>query len=108
MSSGKWRFVDNMQFSVPCQNDVVNDQSVSPLGWNNSLLKTVLAESQIPMIFRLLVAQEKHFLDVQGVDNMQYQVNNNLLQKYTYFFNLILKGTFIVISKVCYIFLSMK
>ena len=79
MSSGKPRAVGNMQVFVAFQIDVVNKQLVSALRWNNPLSETSLGESYILTTYRHLDAKEKYSFDVEGVYNMQFHVENNLL-----------------------------
>ena len=78
-SSRKSRAVANVHVFVACQIDVLNKQLVSPLIWNNPLPETSLPESDIRIIYRHLDAKEKHLLDVAGVYNILFHVENNLL-----------------------------
>ena len=56
-----------MHISVACQIDVMNKQLVYPIRWNNPLSETSFVESYILMVYRILDATEKHYLDVEGV-----------------------------------------
>ena len=67
MNSGKpRREVGTMHVFVACQIDVVNEQFVSPLSWNN-LLSETLGQLYMLMNCRHLFAEEKHSLDVYNM-----------------------------------------
>ena len=68
-----------MHVFVACQINVLNMQLASPLSWNNPLSETTLSESYILTIYEHLDAKKKHFLDVEGVYNVLFHVENNLL-----------------------------
>ena len=80
MSSRKPRPVGNMHIFVACKIDVVNKQLVSTFSWNKPLSEPSLGESYILTISCIY-----------------------LLYVYTQFFNSILKGTLMPLSKILYI-----
>ena len=75
MSSAKPRVVGNIHVFVACQIEVVNKQ----LSWNKPLSETSLSESHSVTIYKHVDAKEKHSLDVEGIYNAQFHVENNLL-----------------------------
>ena len=78
MSSGKPRTVGNMHAFVACQIDVVNKLLVFPLSWNNPLSEISSGELYILTIYRHLDVKVKHSLDVEGVYNTKFHVEDNL------------------------------
>ena len=75
MSSAKPRVVGNIHVFVACQTEVVNKQ----LSWNKPLSETSLSESYTLTIYKHVDAKEKHSLDVEGIYNVQFHVENKLL-----------------------------
>ena len=75
MSSAKPRVVGNIHVFVACQIEVVNKQ----LSWNKPLPETSLSESYTLTIYKHADAKKKHSLDVEGIYNVQFHVENNLL-----------------------------